>query len=359
MRLRLGVVGVGHLGQAHARILAGLPEVKLVGVVDTNPAQAQTVADRHHTRVFADHRELAGHVDAACVVVPTTGHHAVACDFLSRGIPVLVEKPLTPTVEQANQLVELSHRNSTILQVGHIERFNPAFEELRKRPIHPKFIECERHGTFTGRSTDIGAVLDLMIHDLDLLLDLVASPVVDVSAVGAAVFGGHEDMVNARLRFASGCVAHLTASRMSPNAKRKLRIWAGEGYAGIDFVSRRLTLVQPSDELRHRCQDFTSFDPSRREALQDQVFTRYLQTLNLDCNHGDQLMAELEHFIHCVRTKSRPRVAGEDGRDAVVLAARVLESMRRHKWENRDGGPTGPHELPRPAGWLFGVNDAA
>ena len=147
---------------------------------------------------------------------PRPGTSILPATYLARGIPVLVEKPLALNADQADRLVDLSHKNSTILQVGHIERFNPAFEELRKRPIRPKFVECERHGPFTGRSTDIGAVLDLMIHDLDLLLALVGSPVVEVAAVGAAVFGGHEDMVNARLEFANGCIAHVTASRISP-----------------------------------------------------------------------------------------------------------------------------------------------
>jgi predicted dehydrogenase len=353
--LKMGVVGVGHLGQAHARILAGLRGVELVGVVDSNPAQAQLVAERHHTRVFDHHLDLAEQVEAACIVVPTTYHHVVACDFLRHGVPVLVEKPLALNLHQAGELVDLARGRGTLLQVGHIERFNPAFEELRARPLCPKFIECERHGTYTGRSTDIGAVLDLMIHDLDLLLDLVGDEVQEVQAVGASVFGGHEDMVNARLRFANGCVAHLTASRMSPTAKRKLRVWATEGYAGIDFIRRHLTLVQPSEELRRREFDPDWYDdPVRRRQLQDQVFTRFLQTQDLDCDRGDQLTRELEHFIHCVRTGARPRIGGEEALRALALATRVLESMKEHRWENRRDGPTGPDQLPMPTGPLLG-----
>ena len=169
-----------------------------------------------------------------------------------------------------------------------------------------------------------------MIHDLDLLLDLVGGPVVEVSAVGAAVFGRHEDMANARLRFANGCVAHLTASRMSPNPKRKLRIWAPEGYAGIDFVQRRITLVQPSAELRRRGIPPARLEPAKRQQLQNQIFTRYLETLDLDCDQGDQLTRELDHFLTCVRTGATPRVSGEDGRDAIALATRVLDSMKPH-----------------------------
>jgi predicted dehydrogenase len=351
--VKMGVVGVGHLGRAHARILSGLPGVELVGVVDPDREQAQSVAASCRTRVFASHLDLFGRIDAACIVTPTTYHHSIACSFLSLGIPVLVEKPLALNASEANQLVQLARQHHAILQVGHIERFNPAYEELRARTITPKFVEVERHGTFTGRSTDIGAVLDLMIHDLDLLLDLVGGPVADVQAVGATAFGGHEDMVNARLRFDSGCVAHLTASRMSPNPKRKLRIWAPEGYAGIDFVRKHLTLVQPSEELRGRQLDTRQMPRSQRDQLKNEVFTRYLQTLELDFNHRDQLSSELEHFVNCVRSGMQPRVNGEAARDAIALAERILQSVRNHRWDNSPDGPIGPHSLPAPKGLLF------
>ncbi|HEV3142254.1 MAG TPA: Gfo/Idh/MocA family oxidoreductase [Gemmataceae bacterium] len=349
--LKVGVVGVGHLGKEHARILSGLRGADLVGVVDVDPGQAQAVAERCGTQVFASATELANHVDAACIVVPTKNHHSVAAEFLARGIPTLVEKPLALNLEQANDLVALARKHRTILQVGHIERFNPAYEELRGRSINPKFVECERHGTFTGRSTDIGAVLDLMIHDLDLLLDLVGGPVVDVQALAATVFGGHEDLANARLKFAGGCVAHLTASRMTPVPKRKLRIWAPEGYAGIDFVRKSLTLVQPSEELRQRRIEFQELDPPARAQLKDQVFTRHLQTVELNCNHGDQLTRELEHFLHCVRTGTAPRVGGEQARDAIALATRILASAQEHVWEPE--GAAGPDAYPPPTGGLI------
>ncbi len=352
-RLKMGVVGVGHLGQAHARILAGLPDVELVGVVDNDRAQAEAVAAKCGTRAFLNHRDLFGQVDAATIVTPTTYHHPIACEFLARGIPLLVEKPLALNQNEAEHLVELARQHRAILQVGHIERFNPAYEELRKRPITPKFVEMERHGTFTGRSTDIGVVLDLMIHDLDLLLDLVGGPVVEAVAIGAAAFGGHEDMANARLRFATGCTAHLTASRMSPNPKRKLRIWAPEGYAGIDFVRKHLTLVQPSDELRRHRFDAHHVARDQRDQLKSQVFTRHLETLELDCKGGDQLARKLEQFVRCVQTGAQPRVPGEAGRDAIALAEQILQSLRSHRWNNSADGPIGPNSLPEPNGQLF------
>lgn len=339
-KLRLGVVGVGHLGRAHARILAGLPEVDLAGVVDTHSPQARAVADQCGTAAHTDYRDLFGRVDAVTVVTPTTSHHEVARAFLGRGVPVMVEKPITVTLAEADDLIALADANGLTLQVGHIERFNPAFEGLTGRPIRPKFIECERHGPYTGRSTDIGAVLDLMIHDLDLLLTLVGAPVERVEAVGAPVFGGHEDMVNARLVFATGAVAHVTASRATARPKRRLRVWAPEGYAGVDFLHRRLTLVQPSEELRRDGLDVARLDPVSRARLKDEVFGRYLETEHIDCDRGDQLTAELRDFVRCVRAGTRPRVSGSDGRAALELAHRVLECVHACEFE-------------RPAGRLF------
>jgi predicted dehydrogenase len=193
-----------------------------------------------------------------------------------------------------------------------------------------------------------------MIHDLDLLLALIGGRVRHVSAVGAAVFGGHEDMVNARLEFENGCIAHVTASRISPRPKRRLRIWAPEGYAGIDFVSRKLTLVQAGEELRRYGLRVDRMDAATRARLKDEVFGRYLQVLHLDGDRkNDQLTSELRHFVDCVRTGRRPRVGGEDGRDALELAERVLHAIRCHQWHGTPDGPVGPGAFPRPSGWLF------
>jgi predicted dehydrogenase len=353
-RLRTAVIGVGHLGQHHARILAHLPDVELVGVVDVNPEQARLVAERFGTRPYTHYQPLLRQVDAVHVVTPTVHHHEVAAAFLEAGVPVLVEKPICRTLAEADHLIALAQRAGVPLQVGHIERFNPAFEELLRRPIRPKFIEAERHGPFTGRSTDIGAVLDLMIHDLDLLLTLVGAPVERVAAVGASVFGGHEDMVNARLEFANGCIAHVTASRITRHPKRRLRIWAPEGYAGIDFVTRKLILVQPSEEVRRYGIPLEQLDAAARARLKEELFGRYLQVLHLDGDRkGDMLTAEIQHFLHCVRTGERPRVSGQDGREALALAERVLDALRHHAWEGDAHGPVGPHQLPAPAGYLF------
>ena len=352
-RMRVAVIGVGHLGKEHARILAGMPDVELVGVADVNAEQAQTVARRLNTQAFTEYWPLLNLVDAACIVVPTMYHKAVAAEFLRRKIPLLVEKPLAANHAHARALVELAAQNETVLQVGHIERFNPAFEELQRRPLQPKFVTCERFGPFTGRSTDIGVVLDLMIHDLDLLLALVKAPVVAVEALGINVFGRHEDVASARLRFANGCVAQLCASRASPTPRRRMQVWSPEGFATIDFSKRQLALMQPSAALRRNGLDPARMDAASRARLKEELFGRHLETLHIDGHGHDQLTCELQHFVECVQTGARPRVSGSDGLAAVNLAENILDSMRNHSWTGQAGGPTGPNQLPSPLGILF------
>ena len=352
-RLRVAVIGVGHLGKEHARILAGMANVELVGVADVNSEQAQAVARRLGTQAYSDYWPLLNLVDAASIVVPTMHHKAVAAEFLRRKIPLLVEKPLAANHANARALVELAGQNHTILQVGHIERFNPAFEELLRRPLQPKFVTCERFGPFPGRSTDNGVVFDLMIHDLDLLLALVKSPVAAVEGLGISVFGRHEDVASVRLRFANGCVARLSASRASPEPLRRMQLWAPEGFASIDFSKRRLSLMQPSAELRRNGLDPANLDPAGRARIKDELFSRHLETLHIDGHAHDQLTCELQHFIDCVRQGTTPRVSGRDGLAAVNLAENILDSIRNHSWDGQTGGLRGPNQLPPPLGVLF------
>jgi predicted dehydrogenase len=345
-RLRIAVIGVGHLGKEHARILAGMPHVELVGVADVNLDQAQNVARRLGTQAFGDYWPLLNLVDAASIVVPTSRHAGVAREFLVRGIPLLVEKPLAGTLHEANELAELAEQHGTVLQVGHIERFNPAYEELRSRPLRPQLIRAQRLGSFTGRSTDIGVVLDLMIHDIDLLLDLVGAPVRTVSAIGLSIFGGHEDVANARLEFANGCVADITASRASPVASRQMQVWAAEGYAELDFAQRRLTLVQPSAQVQQHGLDPARLDPASRARLREELFGRHLEMCTIDGKAQDQLTAELEHFVACVRTSATPRVSGTDARSAVAVAESIRRQIEAHGGNAMTAGRDGllfPH----------------
>jgi predicted dehydrogenase len=349
-RLRMAVVGVGHLGKEHARILAGMPEVELVGVADVDGAQAQVVARKLGTRAFGEYWPLLNLVDAASIAVPTSRHAEIAREFLRRGIPLLVEKPLAAAVEEADELTALARQAGALLQVGHIERFNPAFEELQRRAVRPLLVRAQRVGPFTGRSTDIGVVLDLMIHDLDLLLALVRSPVRTVSAAGISVFGGNEDVATARLEFANGCNAEVLASRTSAAPVRVMQVWAAEGYAELDFAQRRLTLVQPSEEVRLRGLDPNRLDPASRARLREELFGRHLETRVIDGKARDQLTAELQQFIDCVRTGTEPCVTGAAGRDAVALAGAILKAIRSHHWGDDHRGP---HQLPEPLGLLF------
>lgn len=360
-RLRVGVVGVGHLGKEHARILASLPGVELVGVADTNFDQAQTVARRCNTRAFPDHRLLLSVVDAATIAVPTCLHRNVAVDFLHKRIAILVEKPLASNLAQAEELVALSRSCNTMLQVGHIERFNPALLDLEKRRLRPKFVEGERLANFSGRSLDIGVVLDLMIHDLDVLLALVRSPVRSVEAVGVSLFGGHEDIANARLTFENGCVANLTASRASVKPLRKMRVFSPEGYVSLDFFKRHATIIQPSERVRREGFDLKKLDLSMIGLLKEKLFGQYLEIREFDMKEGDQLTRELEHFVDCVRTGTTPKVTGEDGRNAIELAERILHKINTHQWEGNADGPVGPQHIPAPLGPLFtsGQEEAA
>jgi predicted dehydrogenase len=355
-RLPVAVVGVGHLGKEHARILASLPDVELLGVVDPDQAQAEAVAARCGTRWFTDHRPLLPALRAAVIAAPTIYHYSIARDFLAAGVPLLVEKPLASNLAQAQELARLAAEQGTLLQVGHIERFNPAFEELQSRPLCPRYIACERCSGFSGRSTDVGVVLDVMIHDLDLVLALVRSEVVRVEALGVVVLGGHEDLAQARLTFANGCVADVSASRVHPAPVRHMRLWASEGYAGVDFAKRQVTLMQPGEHLRRGRIDSRRLDPALLASLKSELFTRHVQVEQIDCSQrhqADQLTRELQEFVRCVRTGACPRADAAAGRDALALASRVLDSIRAHRWEGSADGPVGPHQLPPPCGRLF------
>jgi predicted dehydrogenase len=332
-RLRVGVVGVGHLGQHHARILASMPGVELVAVADSRREQAQAIADRFGTRALSDYRQMLDRVDAVSIAVPTVLHREVAGTFLSRGIHAMVEKPLASTLAEAELLAAMSHATGAVLQVGHIERFNPALSSLQSMGLRPKFVRAERLSTYTFRSTDIGVVLDLMIHDIDLLLSLVAAPVHSVSAVGVSLFGDHEDVADARVEFEDGTVANLTASRASYQPQRKLRVWGSEGYASLDLATRKATLIRPSEEFLAGALDMGEVDLSRPEAIKDHLFGKVLRVDHVESTSREPLALELEDFVQAVQNRSRPRVSGDDALRAMKLADQVIRSMNTHRWD--------------------------
>jgi predicted dehydrogenase len=352
--LRVGVVGVGHLGQHHARILGSMPGVELVGVADARPEQARAVAERVGTRAVVDYRELIGQVDAVSIAVPTMLHREVAGAFLSRGVAAMVEKPLAGSLAEAEQLVALARSTGAVLQVGHIERFNPALSALESSPIRPKYLTAERLSIYTFRSTDIGVVFDLMIHDIDLVLSLVSAPVRSVAAVGVSLFGDHEDVANARIEFEDGAVANLTASRASYAATRKMRIWGAEGYVSLDFAAKQATVVRPSDAFLAGGLDLDGVDLSQASQIKEHLFGKVLRVDQVQASGREPLALELEDFASAVRGDSLPRVPGEDALRAVRVADQVLRSLDSHRWDGADAPAASPSHPAEPAPALRG-----
>ncbi len=333
-RLKLAVVGAGHLGRIHARLLAEMSDVELVGIADPVPAAREKVAAEWGATPCAGHGELIGHVDAAVIATPTRLHHAVALDFLRARTPLLVEKPLAATVAEADELVKTARQHGAILQVGHIERFNPAFVAATARMGRPQYIDAVRASGFTGRSTDIGVVHDLMIHDIDLVLSLIDAPLIRVDAVGVAVLGQNEDAAQARLEFGDGCVANLSASRVSYSAapNRRMQLWSTRGFVAIDFGDRSVSVVTPSETVRCGAFDYETLSAAEKATFKDRVFSDILRFESVKVESCNALADELRDFVDAVRNRTEPRVTGRQGRNALAVAEAVVESVRAHRW---------------------------
>ncbi len=282
--VKVGVAGVGHMGKEHARIYSELQEAELVGVHDSNPDTARKIAAKCKTRAFGSLEEMVDAVDAASIVTPTTTHLAIAEPFLKRGKHVLVEKPIAMNTEEARKLVDLAEKHGAKLAVGHVERFNPVLVALEERLGRPRFIEAHRLSPYPGRSTDIGVVMDLMIHDLEIILHLVRSPVTSVDAVGVPVLSKGEDIANARIRFANGCVANLTTSRISPEKLRKIRVFQDDAYLSLDYMKQEGEIYKRLDG----------------KITRDKI----------PVMKGEPLKNQLAEFVMNVRENTDPRVAG-------------------------------------------------
>ena len=311
--LRLGVVGAGHFGRYHAQKMAALAGARLVAVADVDADRAAAAADPLGTDAVADHHALIGRVDAASVAVPAAAHYAVVKDFLDAGIHVLVEKPFTETVATAQELTALAEAKGLVLQIGLIERFSDAFRAVAPRITRPLYIESIRVGPFSERGTDVSVVLDLMIHDIDIILALVDAPVADIDAVGTPVFSGSEDIANARLKFANGCVANVTASRVSLKTERSLRIFQPDMYIKVDHGERSVRIARKKDSHA----PLTGPDGVELEHL------RFEQ--------GDALMREVEAFAQTVRASGVPEVTGADGVRSLEVAHRIVASMSENR----------------------------
>lgn len=330
---RVAVVGVGHLGKIHARLLGQLPPVELVGVVDAVAETRSQVAADLHTTAYADHRQLLGKVDAAIVATPTRNHYAVASELLAAGVHVFVEKPITLNVADADDLIDTARANRCVLQVGHVERFNPALAAAAPHIREPKYIDAVRATGYSCRSIDIGVVLDLMIHDIDIVLSLVRDEVVDVQALGAAVFGPNEDWAQARLTFAHGCVANLAASRISDQPQRSLHVVSAAGFARIDLAAKTASVVRASDAVRHGEVDVNFLSPEQKTHLKDNLFTEYLPQEQLAIRDCNAIAAEHQDFLQAISEAGEVRVSGRDGRCALDVAERILAEIAAHRWD--------------------------
>lgn len=304
-KLKIGVVGVGHLGAIHAKVYSKLKNIHLVAVCDSHLERAIEIGKKYHTASYADYEELFEKVDAVSVAVPTSLHYNIAKDFLNHGIHVLIEKPITKTLSEADELIEIAEKRNLIIQVGHIERFNSAVLAVEPYIKTPKFIECQRLGPFHKRVQDVGVVLDLMIHDIDIVLGLMKQDVVGIEAVGLSSVSEHEDVANVRLIFADGAIADITASRITKDAVRKMRIFQGDSYISLDYLTQEAAVFKKAGEK--------------------------VSKEKIKIKKKEPLKKELKSFIECVRTGKRPIVSGVEGRRALKVALEIVDKIKSTK----------------------------
>ena len=300
-KLRIGVVGVGHIGSNHARIYSELPNAELVAIFDIDPARADEIGGKYKAKAVASLNEFAGMIDAASVATPTSAHFSIARDLLAQGKHLLIEKPITEKTSDARDLAQMAAEKGLVLQVGHVERFNPVLSALEQRLSHPRFIEAHRLSPYPNRSTEIGVVLDLMIHDLEIILHLVDSMVENIDAVGVPVLSRGEDIANARLRFASGCIANVTSSRISPERMRKIRVFQEDAYLSLDYQDQ-------SGEIYRRVDGQITREPVAIEK-------------------EEPLRQQLASFVDCALTGGEPRVSGSHAAAALELAVEITRRI--------------------------------
>jgi len=310
-KTRVAVVGAGYLGKFHAQKYARMPDAELVGVVDIDEQLAKQIAAENQTEAFSDYRELFGKVDAASVVVPTPSHFRISRDLLKHKIDLMIEKPITASLSEADTLIALAKSQNRLIQVGHLERFNSAVVALQDVIREPRFIESHRLSTYKPRATDVSVVLDLMIHDIDIILNLANSEVDHIHAAGIPVVSNHVDIANARLEFKTGCVANVTASRISTRNERKMRLFQRDAYISIDFANHEATIVRKDDKANDQ-----GLIPGLR--IEKRVYDK-----------GDALDDELRAFVQAVQTREPPPVTGQMGRDALNTALDVMSQIQK------------------------------
>lgn len=321
--IRTGVIGLGGIGKNHARIMAELEGVQFAAVLDADKAVAQDFAQRYRTRAAASLEEFTELVDAATIATPTPTHHGIARHLMERGRHVLIEKPITEHTDHARELVALATARQLVLQVGHVERFNPVLSALESRLTHPRFIEAHRLSPYPNRSTEIGVVLDLMIHDIEIILHLVRSPVKHVDAVGIPVLSEREDIANARIRFENGCVANLTASRISPEKMRKIRVFQESAYLSLDYQAQEGYMFRLADQGADESSLLKKLLSAKASAIVSEFAGRKIVREPVEIEKGEPLKREIASFVECCRAGAAPKVSGSQATDALDLALEI------------------------------------
>ncbi|MFO0924944.1 MAG: Gfo/Idh/MocA family oxidoreductase [Pirellulales bacterium] len=326
-RVRIGVVGGGHLGRIHTRLLKGLPEFDLVAVAEPVAETRQAIAEQFGVATVADYHVLAGQVDAIVIASPTSLHYSMALWALRHGLHTFVEKPLVKSQQEARELNRLASKQGCVLQVGHVEQFNPAWTTSAEYIQSPHIIEAVRESSYTGRSTDIGVVLDLMIHDLDLILSVETSDVISVDAKGWSVLGQHEDIAQARIEFASGCAANVRASRISRSLTRRMQIFSPEAQVDIDFGANTSDVVRTSREVMAKQWQADMLPATERLQVKDQLFSRWMPHQRLEIQPANAIELELVDFGRAIRTGSVPKVDGRQAERVLGVAERILQTI--------------------------------
>ncbi len=331
---RVGVVGTGHIGRNHARLFGEIAGPNFVAIYDANPATGMEMAALYNARACTDLEEFAGLIDAATIATPTPSHFKIAKFLLERGKHVLIEKPITETTADALQLAAIAHKRKLVLQVGHVERFNPVLGAIEGRLNQPRFIESHRLSPYPNRSTEIGVVLDLMIHDLEIILHLVRSPVISVDAVGVPILSTREDIANARLRFENGCVANITVSRVSPERLRKIRVFQEDAYLSLDYQAQAGFIYRLAEGHEHESSLLKKLFAGASSAIVSEFAGKKIVREPVEVEKGEPLRRELADFLECARTGGQPKVSGSEATAALELALditrRIEESLAAH-----------------------------
>jgi len=332
-KIRTAVVGAGKMGQIHAKVLSKLPQSSLVGIVDVQPDKAKKLAKEYKCAAFADAKELLGKVDAVTISAPTKSHLELAELFISNNIPILIEKPLAASAADGEKIVALAEKNNTVVAVGHSERCNPVVQAMKRLKIEPKFIEAVRISPYPFRSTDIGVVLDVMIHDIDIILALAQSPVKRVEAVGVNVVADHEDICNARITFENGCIANVTASRLALKTTRKVRVFSRQAYLSLDFLKKEGIVIK-TDPNKDVVQWVKQKQQEGNFDFTGVNWPDLLHIEQLDIDDREPLRVEQEAFLNAVAAKNnRPEVTAAEGLAALTCAEEILKSVKEHKWD--------------------------